>query len=109
MARRAALTAEDVQLLTDAGDEGLFSDAFKGKRIVCTGTMSMPRADIRCVIEAAGGIPVDRAARGVDFLVCGDTGAHGMTAKIKTALELGLEVLEEHEFANMLLSPDVVS
>lgn len=109
MARRAALTVEDVQLLHTAADEGLFSEAFKGKRVVCTGTMSMPRADIRVVIEAAGGIPVDKAASGVDYLVVGDTGAHGMTTKIKAALALGLEVLEEPEFAAKLLSPDVVS
>lgn len=104
---RPALKAEDVTMLRDAADEGLFSDKFKGRRVCFTGTMSMSRSDIVTVLRTAGGVWAEKAVAGTHYLVVGDTGAHGMTKKIEAAMALDIEVLEEHEFAAMLLSVPV--
>lgn len=104
---RPALTAEDERMLNEAAREGLFSKTFTGKRVSLTGTMSMSRADIVRVIQAAGGRYEVKPVRGTNYLVVGDTKANGMTSKIRAALALDIEVLEEHEFAAMLSVVDL--
>jgi len=104
---RPSLSEDDRLMLNAAAREGLFSQAFQGKRVALSGTMSMSRKDIVSVIKAAGGRWDETTRSGTDYLVVGDTGAHGMTAKIDAAVKLGIEILEEHEFAAMLTVVDL--
>lgn len=103
--RRPVFTPEQMGLLRNARDENVFTTEFEGRHVSLTGTHSMQRSDLKTLIRLIGAIYDERPVRGTHFLVVGDTGAHGMTKKIQDALALGIEVLEEHEFARRLSPP----
>lgn len=97
------LTSFEIALLNDAKDAGVFSDAFKGKRVCLTGSMSLERKDIARVLSLAGGIWDADMKPGTHFLVVGNTGAHGVTAKMSQARAMGIEIMDEIEFALKLM------
>lgn len=103
--RRPPLDTEQIGLLRNARDENVFTAEFVGKRVSLTGTHSMQRSDLKTLLRLIGATYDERPVRGTHFLIVGDTGAHGMTKKIQDALALGIEVLEEHEFARRLSPP----
>jgi len=101
------LTSLEISMLNDAKDHGVFSTEFKGKRICLTGTMSLDRKDVARVITLAGGTWDENMKPGTHFLVVGDTGAHGVTAKLSQARTLGVTILDENEFAQRLTAVPV--
>lgn len=94
-------------MLHEAVDEGLFSDRVKGRRFAFTGTTSMVREDLKTLVRIAGGVADERPVRGTHYLVVGDTGAHGRTQKMRDAEALGITVLSEPEFAQLLTVVDL--
>lgn len=53
----------------------------KGKRVVFTGSLSMPRADARRLLRRAGGIPEDQVNHGTDIVVVGGQSPHWKAEK----------------------------
>ncbi len=71
---------------------------FSGKTFLFTGTLSMPRARARELVRKEGGNIAAGIGRNVDYLVAGEDPG----SKLAKARELGIPVLTEREFAEML-------
>ena len=71
---------------------------FSGKTVVLTGTLSIPRAEAKELIEAAGGKVSGSVSRKTDYVVAGDDPG----SKFDRAMELGIEVLNETQFREKL-------
>ncbi|MEZ0329322.1 MAG: NAD-dependent DNA ligase LigA [Dissulfuribacterales bacterium] len=71
----------------------------KGKRFLFTGTLSnMTREDAKRMVEAKGGVVVNQISRQVDYLIVGEKPG----SKFDKANEIGITVLNEEEFLNLL-------
>jgi DNA ligase (NAD+) len=71
---------------------------FEGKNIVFTGTMRYPRSHMETIARSVSMIVQDRVTRQTDFLVYGDRPG----SKLAKAEKLGVTILEEHEFMDMI-------
>jgi DNA ligase (NAD+) len=69
----------------------------KGKTVVFTGTISIPRADAKKAVEAAGGTVSGSVSRKTDYVVAGEDAG----SKLDKARELGVNVLNEDEFREL--------
>ena len=75
---------------------------FSGKTVVITGTLSLPRNQIKEMIEGLGGKVTGSVSKNTDFLVCGtDAGS-----KLDKARDLGVEIIKEAEFLQITESVD---
>lgn len=74
-----------------------------GKKMLFTGTMNLPRTDAQKLAEAAGATIAGSISRKVDILVVGE--APG--SKLDKARELGVQVLTEAEFMNLLTDKNI--
>jgi DNA ligase (NAD+) len=70
---------------------------FAGKTFVFTGTISMPRADAKKIVESAGGTVSGSVSRKTDYVVAGDQAG----SKLEKAGKLGVTVITEEEFRTM--------
>jgi DNA ligase (NAD+) len=70
-----------------------------GKAIGVTGTLSRPRSEIKRDIEAAGGRFATSVGKGTDYLVAGEKTGE---AKLKSAMKLGVRVIDEEGLARLL-------
>ena len=77
------------------------SDALAGKTIVITGNFSVPRDEIKRLIEANGGKNSSSISGKTSFLLAGTKPG---PEKMKKVEELGVKVISEAEFRNMLPS-----
>jgi DNA ligase (NAD+) len=78
---------------------GLQPEKLLGKTFMFTGTLaSMGRAEARSLVESMGGKTASGVSKKVDYLVVGkDPGS-----KVDRARELGVEIITEEEFNNMI-------
>ena len=75
---------------------------YKGKVFVLTGTLpTMQRAEAKERILAAGGKVTGSVSRKTDFLVAGEKAG----SKMKKAIELGVEILDEAALLDRLGAP----
>ncbi len=91
-----------VDRLIELGIDPSYSDkqggAFSGKKIVITGTLSMPRSKVQKLIEDEGGFAASSVSKDIDFLVAGsDAGS-----KLDKAKKLGIKIIDEQELLSML-------
>jgi DNA ligase (NAD+) len=71
---------------------------FAGKTFVLTGTLSLPRDQVKKTIEAAGGRVAGSVSKKTDYVIAGsDAGS-----KLDKAKELGVSVIGEKDLANLL-------
>jgi DNA ligase (NAD+) len=68
-----------------------------GKTVVFTGTISIPRADAKRMVEAAGGIVSGSVNKKTDYVVAGEDPG----SKYDKARELGVRILTEEEFREL--------
>jgi len=71
---------------------------FAGKIVVLTGTLSIPRDDAKAMIEEAGGKITGSVSKKTDYVIAGAEAG----SKLDKANELGVRVLDEAQFLEML-------
>ena len=74
------------------------ASALAGKRFLFTGTLSVPRSQAQHMAEEKGAIIVGSVSKKLDFLGCGENPG----SKLDKARELGVRVLDEKEFRELL-------
>lgn len=84
---------------TGSGVQQKVSDYLAGKSIVVSGVFSIPREDLKALIEANGGIATGSVSGKTSYLLAGDKPGD---AKMKKAAALGIEVIDEQQFYNMI-------
>ncbi len=77
----------------DRGAASVESAMF-GKAVVFTGTISMPRAEAKKLVESAGGKVTGSVSRATDYVVAGEDPG----SKLEKARALGVTVISEDEF-----------
>lgn len=74
------------------------NENIKGKIFVITGTLSRPREEIKEQIENLGGNVTGSVTKKTDYVIAGEKAG----SKLTKANELGIKVLTEEEYNNML-------
>jgi DNA ligase (NAD+) len=83
----------------DAGAAGAGSTSLEGKQFVLTGTLpTMTRDEAKAAIEARGGRVTSSVSKKTSYVVAGDDPG----SKLDKARELGLDVLDEAGFRELL-------
>ena len=95
-----ALRALGVNLdtLPEDGPLQTSSSQLSGKKVVITGTISVPRKDFASQLEAAGALVSGSVSKNTDFLVAGESAG----SKLTKAESLGVEVLSEEQAREMI-------
>jgi DNA ligase (NAD+) len=90
--------------MLDAGVSGeckekQLGNALSGKTVVVTGTLpTLKRSEAEALIRAHGGNASGSVSKKTDLLLCGsDAGS-----KLEKAKTLGIKIIDEEEFLNML-------
>lgn len=78
--------------------ESIADGPLKGKSILFTGTMGMPRHEAQALAEQAGAKPVSGVGKNLDYLVAGENPG----SKLAKAEKLGIPILDEAQFVEML-------
>lgn len=95
---KATILDRLLEHLTVVADEAPASGKFAGKTFVLTGSLSMPREEAEAKIRALGGTAGSSVSKKTSYLVAGENAG----SKLTKAEELGIQVLNEEEFARML-------
>lgn len=81
------------------GEKTAKSDLLAGKTIVATGSLTLfSRKEINDLIESLGGKAAGSVSKKTDYVVAGENAG----SKLQKAAELGIPVLTEEEFKNMI-------
>lgn len=75
----------------------------RGKTILFTGTLALPRARAQALAEAAGAIPASGVSKKLDYLVAGEKPG----GKLEKARALGIPVLDGEGFRRLLAESGV--
>jgi DNA ligase (NAD+) len=73
-------------------------NAFKGKSVVITGSMSVPRDTVKGILEELGAKVASSVSKKTDFVIYGEDAG----SKYDKAVELGIALLTESEFREMI-------
>lgn len=100
---------EEISRLKEAGlqfsmaqKDGPASEALSGMTVVISGNFSIPRDEMKRLIEANGGRNSGSVSGKTSFLLAGEKPG---PEKIKKAAGLGIRIVSEKEFMDMLPSP----
>ncbi len=86
------------------GEKTAKSDRLAGKTIVATGTLTLySRKEINDLIESLGGKAAGSVSKKTSFVVAGENAG----SKLQKAAELGIPVLTEEEFQQMIQQEEV--
>ena len=77
---------------------GAASNTLAGKKFVITGTLPLPRDEVKDLIEAHGGETSGSVSKKTDYVLAGDEAG----SKLKKAEELGIKIIDWDEFQKML-------
>jgi len=95
---RVGVVLEEPQAEADAGDAG-DSAILAGKTLVITGTLAgHTRDEMKRWIERLGGRATDSVSKKTDFVIAGENAG----SKLTKAQQLGVRVLSETEFAELV-------
>ena len=93
------LELSGVQVRMNEGDILTLSDALAEKKIVVSGVFSIPRDEMKLIIEQHGGINVTSISKATDYLLAGENmGAE----KRKKAEKLNIPIISEDELYKMI-------
>lgn len=74
-------------------DEVLGTIDIEHLKVAVTGTFSVPRAQIKGLLESKGATVLGAVSRNTSFLFMGNTGRYEVTGKMKKAHEFGVKVI----------------
>ncbi len=74
-------------------DEVLNTIDIEHLKVAVTGAFSVPRAQIKALLESKGATVLGSVSRNTSFLFMGNTGRYEVTGKMKKAHELGVKVI----------------
>ena len=81
-------------------DSGITSDILAGKTIVITGTLpTLSRNEAKALVEANGGKAAGSVSKKTDYVLAGEAAG----SKLSKAQELGIPVIDEAEFLQMIV------
>jgi len=97
--------SSEVDELLDLGITPIYTEKvvfsgspFNGKKIVITGTLSIPRRDAQNALENLGAIIQSSITKDTDILIVGEVAG----SKLKKAKNLGIKIVESSEFIKEL-------
>jgi DNA ligase (NAD+) len=99
------LKAAGLKFEIDADDNEILSDKLQGKSIVVSGNFSRPRDELKQLIERHGGKNVSGVTSNTDYLIAGDKMG---TAKLQKAEKLGIKIISENEFLEMITNENEI-
>lgn len=73
-------------------------NAFKGKTVVITGTMSVSRGEVKKQLEALGAKVSSSVSKKTDYVIYGEDAG----SKYDKAIELNVKTINEEEMNNMI-------
>lgn len=94
------LTMKKEEIILSEELQNANTDNIAGKIFVITGTLSIPKSEMKAKIEALGGKVTGSVSKKTNYLLLGD--GNEVSNKHKKALELNIEILSENDF-NMML------
>ncbi|MDR1582309.1 MAG: NAD-dependent DNA ligase LigA [Prevotellaceae bacterium] len=83
----------------DVDDNEILSDRLQGKNIVVSGNFSRPRDELKQLIERHGGKNTSGVTSNTNYLIAGDKMG---PAKLQKAEKLGIKIISESEFLEMV-------
>lgn len=92
------LKALGLKMELDAQNRTVTNSSFTNKTVVLTGTLSMPRNEAKKLLEEAGAKITGSISKKTDYLIAGESAG----SKVTKAASLGVSVLTEDEFINLL-------
>lgn len=78
-------------------EQGIINNAFTGKTIVITGTLSKPRDDFKRELESFGAKVTNSVSKKTDYVLYGDEAG----SKFDKAVNLGLKTINEDEYEKL--------
>ncbi len=102
---RDPVNEDIIQRLKAAGvnmemqDSGIVDDKLAGKTVVVTGTLpNLSRNEAKALIESHGGKAAGSVSKKTDYVLAGEAAG----SKLTKAQELGITILTEEEFLQLL-------
>mgnify|MGYP006338090241 FL=1 len=77
-------------------------NTFEGKTFVITGALSKPREEFQSEIENLGGKVSSSVSKKTDYVLLGESEDGKLSSKERTARELGVKIINEEEFNNLI-------
>ncbi|MDR1594614.1 MAG: NAD-dependent DNA ligase LigA [Prevotellaceae bacterium] len=96
------LKAAGLKFEVEIGDNEILSDKLQGKSIVVSGNFSRPRDELKQLIERHGGKNASGVTSNTDYLIAGDKMG---PAKLQKAEKLGIKIISENEFMEIINEP----
>ncbi|MDR1339266.1 MAG: NAD-dependent DNA ligase LigA [Prevotellaceae bacterium] len=96
------LRAAGLKFEIETGGDEILSDILQGKSIVVSGNFSRPRDELKQLIERHGGKNASGVTSNTDYLIAGDKMG---PAKLQKAEKLGIRIISENEFMEMINEP----
>jgi DNA ligase (NAD+) len=96
------LKAAGLKFENEADENEALSNKLQGKNIVVSGNFSCPRDKLKQLIEQHGGKNASGVTSNTDYLIAGDKMG---PAKLQKAEKLGIKIISENEFIEMINEP----
>ncbi|SGY86603.1 DNA ligase [Moritella viscosa] len=90
---KTILKQEDIDREYSTLDEILTTINMTDMRVALTGTLPIPRADAKSILESHGAIVMGSVGKQTSFLFMGNTGRYEITSKMKRAHDLGVKII----------------
>ncbi|MFI3247035.1 MAG: BRCT domain-containing protein [Ferrimonas sp.] len=84
---------EDIEREFATLDEVLNTININGMKVAITGTLPIPRANVKSLLEDKGAFVMENISNQTSFLFMGNTGRYEITSKMKKAHDLGVKII----------------
>lgn len=90
---KAIAKQEDIEREYSTLDEIISTIDLSNMKVALTGTLPIPRADAKALLESHGAIVMGSVGKQTSFLFMGNTGRHEITTKMQKAHDLGVKII----------------
>ncbi|NQZ91273.1 MAG: DNA ligase [Moritella sp.] len=91
--RAKVISLEEVEREYSTLDEIVATIDMRDMKVALTGTLPIPRADAKSLLESHGALVMGSVGKQTSFLFMGNTGRHEITSKMKKAHSLGVNII----------------